>query len=317
MRTASAPATFAFSRSSSSVKKPLARSGADVAARAALRSSSEPPKRSSTRIEIAAAPAFANCAASRAGSASGRRSPGGGRAPLDLGNRGEAWRGESSRGIGPSGGHASRARRRSAARAVLPAAPESIVRARDLETFAQGPRRDRSAAIAPAALSRIASRRAAVLRRRTPAGSLPRSRRDSRRAARRCCSAECRARPPDPARVRRTSPSTTSRDEVRADRRELVDAAAAVHDVRTASTQPREHLRDRSHELGRVDADDLRPGARRIRQRPEHVEDRPGRELFAHGCSVPHRRMVRRSEEKAEAELVDGLRDPTAARARG
>ena len=43
--------------------------------RAALRSSSEPPKRSSTRIEIAAAPAFANCAASWAGSASGRRSP--------------------------------------------------------------------------------------------------------------------------------------------------------------------------------------------------------------------------------------------------
>ena len=72
---ASAPATLSFSRSSSSVKKPLASSGADVAARAALRSSSEPPKRSSTRIEIAAAPAFANWSARRAGSAFGRRSP--------------------------------------------------------------------------------------------------------------------------------------------------------------------------------------------------------------------------------------------------
>src|ERR671937_431503 len=42
---------------------------------AALRSSNEPPNRSSTRTETAAAPALVNCDASRAGSASGRRSP--------------------------------------------------------------------------------------------------------------------------------------------------------------------------------------------------------------------------------------------------
>ena len=43
--------------------------------RAARRSSHDPPKRSSTRIEHAAAPAASNARASRAGSASGRRSP--------------------------------------------------------------------------------------------------------------------------------------------------------------------------------------------------------------------------------------------------
>ena len=74
-KTASAPASFTCSSCSSSWKNPFARSGEVVAARAAWRSASEPPKRSSTRIEIAAAPACANCAASRAGSASGRRSP--------------------------------------------------------------------------------------------------------------------------------------------------------------------------------------------------------------------------------------------------
>src|SRR5207302_2742209 len=52
-----------------------ARSGADVAARAARRSPTEPPKRWSTRIDTAAAPAASNPAASPAGSASGRRSP--------------------------------------------------------------------------------------------------------------------------------------------------------------------------------------------------------------------------------------------------
>ena len=60
----------------------------------------------------------------------------------------------------------------------------------------------------------------------------------------------------------------------------------------------------------RVDADDLRARARRVRQRAEHVEDRPRRELAAHRRGVPHRRMVRRREHEAEAELVDRARDP-------
>ncbi len=73
--TASAPASFSSRRCSSVEKKPLPSSGASVAARAARRSSTVPAKRSSTSTEIAAAPAFANCAASFAGSASGRMSP--------------------------------------------------------------------------------------------------------------------------------------------------------------------------------------------------------------------------------------------------
>ena len=72
------------------------------------------------------------------------------------------------------------------------------------------------------------------------------------------------------------------------------------------------------HELRRVDADDLRARAGRVRQRPEHVEHGARGELAPHRRRVPHRRMVRRREHEAEAELVDRLARsaPAAARAR-
>ena len=56
-------------------KKPFASSGASVAARAARRSSQEPPKRSSTSTEIAAAPAPRVRGRDRRGSASGGARP--------------------------------------------------------------------------------------------------------------------------------------------------------------------------------------------------------------------------------------------------
>jgi hypothetical protein len=83
-----------------------------------------------------------------------------------------------------------------------------------------------------------------------------------------------------------------------------------VDDERAARTELREYLRDRPHERRRVDADHLSPRTGRVRQRPEHVEDRPRRELAAHRRRVPHRGVVRRREEEAEAELVDRALDP-------
>ena len=61
--------------SPSAETKPFASSGIPVAARAARRSPTEPPKRSSTSTDIAAAPADSYARANAAGSASGRMSP--------------------------------------------------------------------------------------------------------------------------------------------------------------------------------------------------------------------------------------------------
>ena len=103
-------------------------------------------------------------------------------------------------------------------------------------------------------------------------------------------------------------------DEVRAGGRELVDPVRAVDDERAMGAEPGEHLGDRPHERRVVDADDLRPRAGRVRQRAEHVEDRPRRELLAHRSSVPEGRVVRRREQEAEPELVDrALRSARAA----
>ena len=99
-------------------------------------------------------------------------------------------------------------------------------------------------------------------------------------------------------------------DEVRAGRRELVDPARAVDDERAPRPELREHLRDRAHERGRVHADHLSACACGIRQRPEHVEDRQCGELAPDRCRVAHRRVMRRSEQEAEAELVDRAFDP-------
>ena len=99
-------------------------------------------------------------------------------------------------------------------------------------------------------------------------------------------------------------------DVVRPRRRELVDAERAVDDEGAAGAELRQHVRDRAHERLRVDADHLRTGAGRVRERAEHVEHGTRRELAPDRCRVLHRRVVRGREHEAEAELVDRLRDP-------
>ena len=99
-------------------------------------------------------------------------------------------------------------------------------------------------------------------------------------------------------------------DEVRSDRRELVDAARSVDDERATGAELGEHLGDRGHELRRVDADHLCPRACRVRERAEHVEHRAGRELAPHRGGVAHRGVVGGGEEEAEPELVDRALDP-------
>ena len=99
-------------------------------------------------------------------------------------------------------------------------------------------------------------------------------------------------------------------DEVRPARRELVDAAGAVYDVRAHRLEPDERVGERPRELRRVDAEDEGARARRVRQGAEHVEDGTRRELAPDGRRVPHRRVVRLGEEEAEAELVDRALDP-------
>ena len=93
--------------------------------------------------------------------------------------------------------------------------------------------------------------------------------------------------------------------EIGSGRRELVDAARAVHDEGAARTELYEDIRDHRHEGGVVDADDLaaRPG--RVGQGAEHVEDRTRGELAAHRCGVTHRWVVEGREHESEPELVD------------
>src|SRR5438105_10525112 len=109
-------------------------------------------------------------------------------------------------------------------------------------------------------------------------------------------------------RVDRSLPDAAAYDlahEVRADGRELVDPARAVDDEGPARAEAREHLGDRAHEAGLVDADDLGAGAGRVRQRPEDVEDGASGELPPDRGRMAHGRMMGGREEEPEAELVD------------
>jgi hypothetical protein len=54
-----------------------------------------------------------------------------------------------------------------------------------------------------------------------------------------------------------------------------------------------------------VDADELPPRARRVRQRAEQVEERAQSQRVAHRRDVAHGRVVPRREEEADAALVD------------
>ena len=296
-----------------SEKNPFASSGTSLADRAAPRSASVPPKRSSTRIETARAPARSNAAASAAGSASGPQVAGRGRAPLDLGDRGEAVAGErvaeaahqaltsaacenatsaSSRSSAAPESTASRASSRPSRRsAAWPAGGDR----------AGGVEQDRRALAAVLAAEDRADRLGVVAGR--AAAQLGRvAARDAE--LERVDLALAHAAVHDLA------------DEVRPGGRELVDPGRAVDDERAPRAELREHLGDRAHERRRVDADHLRPRAGGVRQRPEHVEDGPRCELAPDRRRVPHRRMVRRREQEAEAELVDRALDLGAAAAR-
>ena len=93
----------------------------------------------------------------------------------------------------------------------------------------------------------------------------------------------------------------------------LVDPAReTVHDVGAVRVELHERLGDRPHQPGRVHADELRPCPGRVRERAEHVEDRPCGELLPHRPRMPHRRVVRlREPMNPEANgFVDRLRDP-------
>ena len=160
-------------------------------------------ERSSTRIEIAAAPALANCAASRAGSASGRRSPAEGERRLTsaIAPRPGAARASRNR---PIRRQQSLARRRSAARAARRPRPSRSPRRASDESFAQvrsvPARGDRARGVEQ---DRVCAARRP--RRRRPRGSPPHSRRACRHAAPRRCSAERRAPPAGRARARAPS----------------------------------------------------------------------------------------------------------------
>ncbi len=98
--------------------------------------------------------------------------------------------------------------------------------------------------------------------------------------------------------------------EVRPARRQLVDPARTVYDIRACHVELDERRGERPRELGRVDAEDERPRAGGVRERAEHVEHGTRGELAPNGRRVAHRRVVRLREKEAEAELVDRSLDP-------
>src|SRR5215218_430376 len=289
-----APAVCASARCSRVEKNPLASSGRLVALRAAFRSSKEPPKRWSTRIDTAAAPARSNSAASAAGSASGRRSPAEGERRL-------------TSAIAPSPGRRSASAKRNQHLQSLSGRAGLDRLAGELQALAQvlrvstgGDRAGRvqEDRVAPAAVATgedLPDRSRVLFRRATPK-LLRRAASDSQLH-----------------RIDLPLPDATLDDlvdEVRARRGELVDPAGPVDDECTPCAECGQHLGEGLDQIGRVDPDDLGPGARGVRQRPENVEDRSGRELLPHRRRVLHRRMVRGRKQEAETEGVDRVRDP-------
>ena len=206
-----------------------------------------------------------------------------GRPALDLGDRGEPVLRRARHGAVPLARPPPREKAVSASSRSA-AAPESTASVASAQAFGEVAgvpgRRDRAGGVEE---DRVAAR--ARSRRRTPRGSPPRSPPASLRAGRRARSARRRGRA-DRSRASRRRPSTTSPTSVRAGRRQLVDPARAVDDERTAGAEPAEHVCDHRHELLGVDADDLRSRSRRVRQRPEDVEDRSRRRAPA--APAPH-----------------------------
>ena len=225
-----------------------------------------------------------------------------GRAALDLGDRGRA-RASRERVPKPHGRtsrapRAGRRRRRSRPPCAASSSPSRRSSARP------------AAAIAPAALSRIASRAPPS----APAKIVPdgrgRSPPASRRAAPRARSA---AMPSSSGSISRSMHARRRRPRRRGSgrparaRRCRAPRGRRTRAARRAGRAPPPSVR---HELGRVDADHLRPRAGRVRERAEHVEHGTRRELAPDRCRVAHRRVVGGREHEAEAELVDRARDP-------
>ena len=238
-----------------------------------------PPKRSSTSTETAAAPARANAGASGAGSASGRRSPADGERRLISAIAGETRAGERV---------AEPTHRREGDERLEPLGRGSRVDrlAGELEPVAEIVRvpagGDRAGGVEQ---DRVALARPAPRPRRPP-GSRRRSRPASRRAAPRARSGRCRGRA-GRSRARAPSPSTTSQTRFGpAGESSSTPNAPWTTNARRAPSRASTSAIVR-HERRVVDADDLGARAGRVRERPEDVEDRPRRELLAHGRGVP------------------------------
>ncbi len=122
--TASAPRRLSSSSSAASEKKPLASRGRVAADLAACRSAGDPPNRSSTKMETAAAFLRSNSVARRAGIRVRPQVAGGRRAPFHLGDGAQARAGECIAKSHASASWACENAISSSSRS--PAAPESI-----------------------------------------------------------------------------------------------------------------------------------------------------------------------------------------------
>ena len=211
------------------------------------------------------------------------------RAALHLGDRGQpgpAQRVREASHHGDSRENATSSSRRAAARAAVDGL---LARARALRArSAACP----AAAIAPAAFSDDGVALRARRRRRGSRAPCGRSPRASRRRARRGSHGAIPSSAGSTTRSR-TAPSTTSNTRFGpAGESSSMPCAPCTTNARRESSTASASATVRATSA-RVDAEHAGPRARRVRQRPEHVEDRARAELAPNRRGMPHRRMVR------------------------
>ena len=97
------------------------------------------------------------------------------------------------------------------------------------------------------------------------------------------------------------------RDFVAARKAQLVKAFVARDNQRAPGAEPRHRSGIDRHIGGTRDADQLAGDLGRIRQRAHQVEDRALTDPHADGLDARHRRVVVLGEEKADADLGEGL----------
>ena len=284
-------------------KKPFASSGSDVAARAARRSSSEPPKRCVDEHRHRAGAGSVVALGHRGDVAVRPQVARRRRAALELGDRAEAgWRRARPRTSYPPAW-----RTRRAARAARLRRPSREPRGRPRARRADRPRgRRRRSLLRRSAGSRTGGRR-----------SRPRTRRECRGILLGGAAAQLGRIAARHSEVERVDlapsarlPSTTSQTRFgpTGDSSSIPPAPCTTNARRAPSRASTSAITGTS--AGRVDADDLRACTGRIRQRSEHVEHGARCELGPNRAGVLHRRVVRRREHEPEAELVDRLGDP-------